>query len=114
MKKDARPVRGTTHMQQTIDPRASNGARFYFANLCVDVGRCASALQKGDTARYETHLTEAYKTLAFLRNAESPAAYEEGELLIRGLAYAQGDNNLSTFRSALDNLAIEYSPLAFS
>lgn len=89
-------------------------ARFYFANLCVDVGRCVSALQKGDEARYETHLTEAYKTLAFLRGAESPAAYEEGQLLIRGLAYAQGDNNLPTFLTALDSLVIEYSPLAFS
>ena len=87
-------------------------ARFFFANLAVDVGRCVSALQKGDSARYETHLAEAYKTLAFLRGTKNAAAYEEGELLIRGLDYARELGTLSSFSSALDNMLIEYAPLA--
>jgi hypothetical protein len=86
-------------------------ARFYFANLAVDVGRCVSALQKGDSAHYETHLAEAYKTLKFLRNTKNAAAYEEGELLIRGLDYARELGTLSEYSTALDNMLIEYSPL---
>ena len=87
-------------------------ARFYFANLGVDVGRCVSAAQKGDGERYETHLEEAYKTLEFLRGAQRPEAYEEGQLLIRALEYAKEDNNLSEFNDQLDKLIAEYSPLA--
>jgi hypothetical protein len=87
-------------------------ARFFFANLAVDVGRCVSALQKGDNARYETHLAEAYKTLAFLRGTKNAAAYEEGELLIRGLDYARELGILPAFNAALDEMLIEYSPLA--
>lgn len=86
-------------------------ARFFFANLAVDVGRCVSALQKGDSARYETHLAEAYKTLAFLRDTKNAAAYEEGELLIRGLDYARELGTLPAFNAALDNILLEYSPL---
>lgn len=87
-------------------------ARFYFANLGVDVGRCVSALQKGDMARYETHLAEAYKTLDFLRNVERPEAYEEGMLLMRGLEYAHEANALSSFSDGLNDLLVEYAPMA--
>ena len=87
-------------------------ARFYFANLGVDVGRCVSAAQKGDSERYETHLKEAYRTLEFLHNARRPEAYEEGQLLIRELEYAREDGRLSEFNDQLNELIAEYSPLA--
>ena len=86
-------------------------ARFYFANLGVDVGRCVTALQKEDTERYEIHLAEAYKTLEFLRGTGKKEAYEEGLLLLRGLEYAREDNKLSEFSDQLNELIIEYSPL---
>ena len=86
-------------------------ARFYFANLGVDVGRCVSALQKGNNERYEEHLAEAYRTLEFLRQAQRPEAYEEGSLLLRGLEYAREDGRLSEFNHQLNELIAEYSPL---
>lgn len=86
--------------------------RFYFANLGVDVGRCVSALQKGDRERYEEHLLEAYRTLEFLREAHRPEAYEEGSLLLRELEYALEDKRLPEFNENLNELIAEYSPLA--
>lgn len=87
-------------------------AQFYFANLGVDVGRCVSALQKGNNERYEDHLAEAYRTLEFLRDAGRSEAYEEGLLLLRALEYAREDNKLSEFNDQLNELIAEYSPFA--
>ncbi len=87
-------------------------ARFYFANLGVDVARCVSASLKRNDERYEDHIAEAYRTLAFLHGAQNPAAYEEGLLLLRGLEYAREDNKLSEFNNQVNELIAEYSPLA--
>jgi hypothetical protein len=46
-----------------------------------------------------------------LREAENPAAYEEGQLLIRGLAYARELGTLPAFNVELENLLVEYAPL---
>lgn len=87
-------------------------ARFYFANLGVDVGRCVSALQKGDQERYSEHLKEAHRTLEFLHSAPEKSAYQEGLLLLQGLEYAREDEALARFSDGLNDLIAEYSPLA--
>ena len=85
-------------------------ARFYFANLGVDVARCVSASLKKNDERYEGHIAEAYRTLAFLHSAHRPEAYEEGLLLLRALEYAREDNKLPEFNDQLNALIEEYSP----
>ena len=90
MKKDARPVRGDIAQQVSGEHRASNGARFYFANLGADVARCISAAQRGDMERYYDSLERAYTTLEYVRKEHRPEAYEEGLLMSRALEYARG------------------------
>ena len=87
-------------------------ARFYFANLGADVARCVSAAQKGDMKRYEDSCERARTTLEYLRKEHRPEAYEEGLLLLRGLEYAQADNELPEFNEHLNRLIAQYSPLA--
>ncbi len=86
-------------------------ARFYFANLGVDVGRCVRALQKDDKERYDEHLKEAYRTLGFLRGEQKTGAYEEGLLLLQCLKCAREDDTLAKFSDDLNHLIAEYSPL---
>ncbi|MDP2594067.1 MAG: hypothetical protein Q8P36_01890 [bacterium] len=70
------------------------GAAFYFANLGADAARCLSALARDDEERYQDSLEQAYRTLDYLRGANRPEAYEEGLLLLRGLALAHDDPTL--------------------
>ncbi len=88
-----------------------NDAKFLFANLGADVARCVSALQSGNRARYEDSLARSQKTLALLRGAKRPEAYEEGLLLLSGLEYARQDDKLESFRSNVNTLFASFSPL---
>lgn len=83
----------------------TRSAAFYFANLGADVARCVRAAKQGDCVRYDDSLARAYRTLGQLRKAERPEAYEEGLLMLRGLALARGTPGaLASFQSSLDSL----------
>lgn len=85
-------------------------AAFYFANLGADVSRCIQAAKQGNESRYEDSLERAYGTLAQLRAAKRPEAYEEGLLLLRGLALARATpETLTSFQSSLDGLIGAFS-----
>lgn len=88
----------------------THNATFYFANLGADVSRCVSAAQQGNEARYQDSLSRAYRTLDALRQTNRPEAYEEGLLLLRGLALARTTSEaLITFQSALNSLIGTFS-----
>lgn len=87
-------------------------ARFYFANLSVDVGRRVSAELKGDKEMGEISLEMTHRTLAYLKDANDPVMYERGLQLIRDFEQAREDNKLSEFNDNLNELIAEYSPLA--
>lgn len=88
----------------------THGAAFYFANLGADVTRCVSAIKQGNEARYEDSLMRAYHTLGELRKAARPEAYEEGLLMLRGLALARTTPEaLASFQSSLDTLISAFS-----
>lgn len=83
----------------------TRSAAFYFANLGADVARGASAARRGDDARYDDALSRAYRTLAELRKTSRHEAYEEGLLMIRGLALSRGaPDMLAHFQVSLDSI----------
>ena len=85
-------------------------AAFYFANLGADVSRCITAAKQGNEAQYEDSLARAYRTLEELRKTRRPEAYEEGLLMLRGLALARGaPETLASFQSSLDSLIATFS-----
>ena len=80
-------------------------AAFYFANLGADVSRCITASRHGNETRYEDSLSRAYCTLEDLHKAGRPEAYEEGLLMLRGLALARATpESLASFQTSLDSL----------
>lgn len=80
-------------------------ATFYFANLGADVSRCITASLQGDRARYEDSLLRAYRTLEDLHQTARPEAYEEGLLMLRGLALARTTPEaLVSFQTSLNSL----------
>lgn len=80
-------------------------AAFYFANLGADVTRCISALKRGNDVRYDDSLARAYRTLEALHTTSRPEAYEEGLLMLRGLALARTTPEaLASFQSSLDSV----------
>ncbi len=80
-------------------------AAFYFANLGADVSRCITAAGQGDEARYEDSLSRAYRTLEALHTTKRPEAYEEGLLMLRGLALARiTPESLASFQTSLNSL----------
>lgn len=80
-------------------------ARFYFANLGADVTRCVSAAKQGNEDRYNDSLMRAYQTLELLNKTNRPEAYEEGLLMLRGLALArETPKTLNIFQSNIDSL----------
>ena len=85
-------------------------ARFYFANLGVDVARCVSAVNSGNMKRFSDSLKCAHKTLSFLRDSNRPEAYEEGLLLLRALQYARTNGKLREFNEELNKLISQYAP----
>ncbi|OGG62629.1 hypothetical protein A3I46_00045 [Candidatus Kaiserbacteria bacterium RIFCSPLOWO2_02_FULL_54_13] len=88
----------------------TRGAAFYFANLGADVSRCITASRQGDEARYKDSLSRAYRTLEDLHKAERPEAYEEGLLMLRGLALARATpETLASFQISLDSLIGAFS-----
>lgn len=88
----------------------TRNAAFYFANLGADVTRCVSAAKQGNETRYEDSLARAYRTLEDLHKTARPEAYEEGLLMLRGLALSrQTPETLSSFQSSLNSL-IGFSP----
>ena len=87
-------------------------ARFYFANLGVDVGRLVSATVKNDEEKYSIALEMTHRTLAYLRRENDPVMYEQGLQLIRDFEQARAGNKLSEFNDQLNELIAEYSPLA--
>lgn len=88
----------------------THDAAFYFANLGADVTRCVSAIKRGDDARYDDSLSRAYRTLEELHAAARPEAYEEGLLMLRGLALARATPEmLTSFQLALDSMIGAFS-----
>ena len=88
----------------------TRAAAFYFANLGADVSRCITASRQGDEARYEDSLSRAYRTLEDLHKAGRPEAYEEGLLMLRGLALARATpETLESFQISLDSLIGAFS-----
>ncbi|MHB8710615.1 MAG: hypothetical protein ACYC6X_03645 [Minisyncoccota bacterium] len=88
----------------------THDAAFYFANLGADVSRCITAAKQGNEARYEDSLSRAYRTLEQLHKTERPEAYEEGLLMLRGLALARATPEaLASFQSSLDALIFVFS-----
>lgn len=88
----------------------TRAAAFYFANLGADVSRCITASRQGDEARYKDSLSRAYRTLEDLHKAERPEAYEEGLLMLRGLALARATpETLESFQISLDSLIGAFS-----
>ena len=81
-------------------------ARFYFANLGVDVGRCASALLKGDLERYRDHLAEAHRTLEYLKNSGRPDPHENPDPALA--RYKETNDWLK--RNGLDPILSETEP----
>ncbi len=80
-------------------------AAFYFANLGADVSRCITASREGNETRYEDSLARAYRTLEDLHKTARPEAYEEGLLMLRGLALARTTSEtLASFQISLDSL----------
>ena len=79
-------------------------ARFYFANLGADITRCIRAAKDGNETRYDESRARARNTLASIRRANRPEAYEEGLLLLRALEYAKEDGNLPTFNDQVNAL----------
>lgn len=85
-------------------------AAFYFANLGADVTRCVSAAKQGNEDRYKDSLLRAYRTLEELRKTARPEAYEEGLLMLRGLALARATpETLTSFQASLDSLISVFS-----
>ena len=85
-------------------------AAFYFANLGADVSRCIVAAKQGNEARYEDSLIRAYRTLEALHKTARPEAYEEGLLMLRGLALARTTpESLASFQSSLNSLIGTFS-----
>lgn len=85
-------------------------AAFYFANLGADVSRCITAAKQGNEARYEDSLARAHKTLEFLHKTDRPEAYEEGLLMLRGLAFARATpESLTSFQTSLNSLISVFS-----
>lgn len=83
----------------------TRGAAFYFANLGADVSRCITAARQGNEGRYEDSLARAYCTLEELHKTKRPEAYEEGLLMLRGLALARTTpETLASFQSSLNSL----------
>ena len=88
----------------------TRNAAFYFANLGADVTRCVSAAKQGNEERYNDSLTRAYKTLELLHKTARPEAYEEGLLMLRGLAFARATpETLASFQTSLDSLIGPFS-----
>lgn len=80
-------------------------AAFYFANLGSDISRCISAAKQGNEARYDDSLARAYRTLEELHKTARLEAYEEGLLMLRGLALSRATpETLASFQSSLDSL----------
>lgn len=88
----------------------TRGAAFYFANLGADVSRCITAAKRGNEARYQDSLARAYNTLELLHKTARPEAYEEGLLMLRGLALARvTPEALSSFHVSLNSLIGAFS-----
>ena len=91
-------------------PFVNRDAAFYFANLGADVSRCIHAAKQGNESRYEDSLSRAYRTLEQLHKTSRPEAYEEGLLMLRGLALARtSPEALASFQSALDSIIATFS-----
>ena len=86
-------------------------ARFYFANLGVDVGRLVSATMKNNDENYSIALELTHRTLLYLRHENDSVLYEKGLQLIRDFEQARKDNRLPEFNDQLNELIAEYSPL---
>lgn len=92
-------------MENGFADKKTRDAAFYFANLGADVSRCITASRQGNETRYEDSLSRAYRTLEDLHKAARPEAYEEGLLMLRGLALAQATpESLASFQTSLDSL----------
>ncbi|MDP2651784.1 MAG: hypothetical protein Q8O94_01475 [bacterium] len=90
-------------------------AAFYFANLGADVSRCITAAKQSNESRYNDSLSRAYRTLEDLHKTARPEAYEEGLLMLRGLALARATpESLTSFQSDLDSLIGAYSGRIFA
>lgn len=88
----------------------TRAATFYFANLGADVARCVNATKQNNETRYGDSLSRAYRTLEELHKTARPEAYEEGLLMLRGLALArQTPEELASFKTYLDSFIAAFS-----
>jgi len=88
----------------------THDATFYFANLGADVSRCVNAAREGNEARYQESLERAHRTLAYIRGANRPEAYEEALLMLRGLELARSTpESLTSFQTAIGSLIAVFS-----
>jgi hypothetical protein len=88
----------------------THDAGFYFANLGADVSRCINAVKQGNETLYDDSLARAYRTLEDLHKTARPEAYEEGLLMLRGLALSRATpETLSSFQISLDSLIGAFS-----
>jgi len=78
--------------------------KFYFANLGADVMRCIRAAKDNDIDRYNASVARAYGTLDYIHKAKNFLLYEEGLLLMRGLALAKADDRLDIFSTRLNTM----------
>mgnify|MGYP001605369224 FL=1 len=92
----------------------TRNAAFYFANLGADVSRCITAAKEGNETRYEDSLSRAYRTLEDLHKTARPEAYEEGLLMLRGLALARiTPESLASFQTSLNSLICTFASRRF-
>ncbi len=82
----------------------NKSTKFYFANLGADVARCIRASKDNNETRYKSSLTRAYKTLGHINRAKQYSSYEEGLLLLRGLALARADNKLDAYEYKVNSI----------
>jgi len=92
------------------EKQQAHDVAFYFANLGADVSRCVNAAQEGNEGRYQESLERAHRTLAYIRSANRPEAYEEALLMLRGLDLARSTpESLTSFQSSLASLISSFS-----
>ncbi len=82
----------------------NKSTKFYFANLGADVARCIRAAKDNNELRYERSLARAYQTLDYLHKARCHTSYEEGLLMLRGLALARADGRLNIYESRVNSI----------
>ena len=83
-----------------IDPVAA----LQFGNLAADLMPCISLLDHGNLHQYRVSPGRAYQALSLLRTSKNIGAYEEGQLMLRGLLHAKARGTLAQFKKNLNKM----------